>query len=137
MPFGSAAERYESMGYEIADFYEHFPCFVGPRMLARFLSLFECYQKTLGIAGHIAEVGVYRGARSFFFAKLLTLYEPYSTTQVHGFDIFERGSLDPRGKGFSYFESYQRVKELAEMQGLRRYLLLHQLDVAVELKGFC
>jgi hypothetical protein len=136
MPSPQALSRYEEMGYEPEDFYEHFPCFIGARTLARFQSLFECYQKTLGIAGHIAEVGVYRGACSFFFAKLLLLYEPHALTQVHGFDIFDRGGPDPRGKGFSYFERYERVSELVRIQNLERYLLLHQLDVVVELSKF-
>ena len=136
MPPADALERYLALGYEPEDFYEHFPCFIGARMLGRFQSLFECYQRSLGIAGHIAEVGVFRGACSFFFAKLLLLYEPHAITQVHGFDIFDRGGPDPRGKGFSYFERYERIRELALLQGLQRYLLLHQLDVAVELKDF-
>jgi hypothetical protein len=135
-PPNDALTQYIAMGYTAEDFYEHFPCFVGPKTLGRFHSLFECYQKTVGIAGHIAEVGVYRGAGSFYFAKLLTLYEPHATTLVHGFDIFERGAADPRGKGFSYFEHYNRVKRLAELQGLQRYVLFHQLDVVHELRGF-
>jgi hypothetical protein len=131
-----AIERYRHMGYEVEDFYEHYPCFASARTLARFQSLFECYQKTLGLAGHIAEVGVFRGACSLFFAKQTLLYEPHAITQVHGFDIFERGGADPRGKGFSYVERYERVKELIEIQGLRRYVLLHQLDVTTQLAGF-
>jgi Methyltransferase domain len=136
-PPRDATEKYIAMGYEAEDFYEHFPCFIGPRLLARFHSLFECYQKTLGIAGHIAEVEVYRGACSFYFAKMLMAYEPFSTTQVHGFDVFERANPDPKlGKGFAYFESYARIRELVRMQGLEGHLLLHQIDVAVELKEF-
>jgi hypothetical protein len=124
------------MEYTPADFYEHFSCFIGAKQISRFLSLFECYKMTLGIAGHIAEVGVYRGAVSLFFAKLSLLYEPHALTQVHGFDLFERAVASEEGKGFTYVESYQRVRELVDVQGLQRYVLLHQLDVRHELKGF-
>ena len=83
-----AAAKYIQLAYKPEDYYAQFPCFVGAKDLGRFLSLAECYQKTLGIAGHMAEVGVYRGAVSMFLAKLSLLYEPHTLTQMHGFDWF-------------------------------------------------
>lgn len=138
MPSEGAMARYERMGYDTADFYEHFPCFAGAKNLARFISLYECYKQTLGLAGHIAEVGVYKGAVSLFFAKLSVLYEPNSITQVHGFDIFERNVPAPEWEklGFSYVEKYQRVADLIEVQGLQRHVLLHQIDARTELVPF-
>src|SRR5215208_1230181 len=139
-PLGTVSEaarsRFQRMNYEPEDFYEHFPCFVGAKQISRFLSLFECYKQTLGIAGHMAEVGVYRGAVSLFFAKLSLLYEPHTMTQVHGFDFFERGEPSTLGRGYTYVETYERVRDLIEVQGLRRYVLLHNLDVRSELKSF-
>jgi len=144
MPSEAATAKFRRMEYEPEDFYEHFPCFAGAKLIARFLSFFECYKSTLGIAGHIADVGAFRGATSLFFAKLSLLYEPQSITQVHGFDLFERAD-DPTGwaapghpsvKGFSFSETYTRVKELIEVQGLQRYALMHQLDVRHELEIF-
>ncbi len=76
VPSPAAVAKYRQLGYAPEDFYQHFPCFVGARTIARFLSLHQCYQETLGIAGHIAEVGVFRGAASLFLAKLTLLYEP-------------------------------------------------------------
>jgi hypothetical protein len=126
------------MGYDTADFYQHFSCFLGAKYISRFLSLNECYKQTLGLAGHIAEVGVYKGAVSLFFAKLVVLHEPNSITQVHGFDIFDRVAPPPEweGSGYHYAEKYERVKDLIEIQGLQRYALLHQLDARTELKSF-
>lgn len=69
-PLGSvspmARDKFEQLNYSPEDFYEHFPCFAGAKTLARYLSLHDCYQKTLGIAGHMAEVGVYRGGGAVF-----------------------------------------------------------------------
>src|SRR4051812_32452096 len=81
MPSADAVAVFKRLGYQSEDFFEHFACFVGAKTLGRFLSLYECYKRTLGIAGHIAEVGVFRGATSMFLAKLTLLYEPHSFTQ--------------------------------------------------------
>jgi hypothetical protein len=131
-----AAGWFESAGYTAADFYDYFPCFLGAGSIGRYLSLYECYKQTLGVAGHIAEVGVYRGAVSLLFTKLVLLYEPYSTTQVHGFDMYERAVPSTRGKGFSFVETYQRVKNLIDIQGLQANCLLHDVNAIDELPGF-
>src|SRR4051794_20783813 len=89
MPSDDAVAVVKRLGYQSEDFFEHFACFVGAKTLGRFLSLYESYKRTLGIAGHIAEVGVFRGATSMFLAKFPLLYEPHSFTQVHGFDWFK------------------------------------------------
>jgi hypothetical protein len=136
-PSESATSAYERMGYGIADFYEHFPCFVGAAYLARFISLYECYKNTLGISGHIAEVGVFRGACSLFFGKLSVLYEPAALTQVHGFDLFERATYpDDAPKGYGFNENYERVRNLVEIQGYQNHVKLHQLDARTDLPAF-
>jgi len=61
-------------------------------LIARYLSSFECFKRTSSVNGDIAEVGVYRGAVSLFFAKLLLFYESRSTAQVHGFDLWPERS---------------------------------------------
>ena len=94
---------------------------------------------TLGIAGHIAEVGVFRGAVSLFLAKLSLLFEPHTMTQIHSFDWFR----DPCEWGPAasddmpvYYEPYERIRDMIAVQGLQRYVLLHRLDVKTELEGF-
>ena len=136
MPSSEAMSKFRRMEYAPEDFYEQFPCFVGAKWLGRYMSFYECYKKTLGIAGHIADVGTHRGAVALFFAKLSLLYEPHSITQVHGFDLFERGETVDGEKGITYVETYARVKYLIETQGLQRYALMHQLNILSELKGF-
>jgi hypothetical protein len=134
-----AAEKFVQMGYSAEDFYNQFPCFVSAKTLARFVSFYQCYQMTLGIAGHIAEVGVFRGAASLFFAKLSLLYEPHTTTQVHSFDWFREPNEDDlasSGDTPFYYEPYERIRDLIAVQGLQRYVLLHRINVVTELKGF-
>lgn len=142
-PFGRitdvAASKYLDLNYEASDYYDYFPCFVGVKTIARYMSLYEHYKATLGLAGHIAEVGVYRGAVSMFFAKLSLLHEPQTTTQCHGFDWFrdeEQVSEDERGAGYQYFEPYERIRQLIDVQGLQRWVLLHRINVLTELKTF-
>ena len=68
---------------------EHFPAYVGHMALNRVLTIYELYKMSLGLAGHIADVGVYRGASSLLFAKLIKIFESESLTLCHGFDWFE------------------------------------------------
>lgn len=136
---GAARKKYLDLGYTREDFYEHFPCFVGAKTLARFMSLYQCYQMTLGIAGHMAEVGVYRGAASLFLAKLSLLYEPHTTTQLHGFDWFREPTardLEMTRQQYQYYEPYERIRDLVAVQGLQRYVLLHRMNVITELENF-
>lgn len=121
------------LGYSTEDYIEQFPCFLGARYLSRFISIYECYRKTLGIEGHIAEVGVYKGAVSLLLAKLMLMFEPLSKTQVHAFDWWRAAqSEDEEG----YFESYERIKDMIDVQGLQRYVLLHRMNIQAELSAF-
>ena len=133
-----AAEKFIQLGYSPSDYYEHFPCFLSVKDLARFQSISQCYLTTLGVAGHMAEVGVYRGGVSMFLTKLSMLYEPHTTTQVHGFDWFREPMQEELTipDNCNYYEPYQRITELINVQGLQRYLLLHRLNVITELEGF-
>lgn len=72
--------------------------YIGHMQLNRLLTIYELYKKTLGIAGHIADVGIYKGSSSLLFAKLVKIFEPEALTMVHGFDWFEGnrpGDNDP------------------------------------------
>ena len=134
-----AEEKYIQLEYSPQDYYEHFPCFASAKQIGRFESLSMCYRMTLGIAGHMAEVGVFRGAVSMYLAKLSLLYEPHTITQVHGFDWFREPTaeeLQNVPEGHNYYEPYERIRDLIGVQGLQRYLLLHKLNVVTELKSF-
>jgi hypothetical protein len=129
-------DQIRELGYEFEDYIHYFPCFVGHMTLARYLSIYECYKQTLGIAGNIAEVGVYRGACTLLLAKLCMLHEPAALTQVHGFDWFQGAaghlSFEEKerfGDG-SYCESEERLMSLIEAQQLGHLIRIHNMDMA-------
>ena len=132
-------ENLKQMDYSFEDLIHHFPCFVGHMTLARFLGLYECYRMTKGITGHIAEVGVYKGASFLFFAKLLEIFESESLTQAHGFDWFKgtgEDTIESKVEAGTYKESYENVQHLIDIQGLGHVAFLHQMDVTSELAPF-
>lgn len=133
--YSSSFEVIEELGYSLKELIEHFPAFTGHLTLARFISLYEIYKLTLGVAGHIAELGVYKGSGSLFFAKLVKLYENSTLTQVHGFDWFKgTGCLNKIEEKYlikgGYKESKERLTRLIEVQNLTNSLFLHDFDLS-------
>jgi hypothetical protein len=128
-----------SLGYEPQDFIHHFPAFVGHMTLSRFLNLYEIYKMTLGVAGHIAEAGVYKGAGTLLFAKLTQIFEPEALTLVHGFDWFKAsvlGDEEPLVTDGGYIEDRERVTRLITAQRLDHVVRIHDLDLRSELGRF-
>lgn len=112
------------------DVLHHFPCYVGQVNLARFLCLYDLYRKVVDLSGHIGELGVFRGASFVFFAKLVKLFEPYSHTQVFGFDWFEGMTPGVNGRGENkYRGNYEELSELIKRQHLEDTALLQCLDL--------
>jgi hypothetical protein len=134
-----ALETILSMGYQPQDYIHQFPAFVGHMTLWRAFTLYELYKKTLGLAGHIADVGVYMGASTLLFGKLLQIFEPESLSMVHGFDWFQgthvsnEDTLQVEG---AHLESEARVRKLITCQKLDHVVKVHKLDVAKEIDGF-
>lgn len=129
----------EGLNYSFNDLVEHYPAFVGHMTISRYLGLYELYKKTLGVAGHIAEVGSYKGASLLHFSKLVQIFEGESLTQVHGFDWFkgmEKDEIESFVEEGSYKESYQRLITLIEAQGLQNQTFVHKMDVTKELEPF-
>jgi hypothetical protein len=129
-----------AMPYEKKDFINHFPAFVGHLTLARFLAMYEAYKMVVDVAGHIAEVGVDKGTSSLYFAKLLKIFEPNSTTLVHGFDWFQGNKPTKEEAAFieegSYKTDEEQLRQLIKAQGLENALHIHNLDATKELKPF-
>ena len=71
------------------DFIYQFPVFVGDVNIARLIFLYETYKKVQNLSGHIADIGTWKGASFFSFAKFVKLFEKYSQTRVYGFDWFK------------------------------------------------
>lgn len=122
-----------------ADIIHNFPAFCGDLTMARYLSLYEAYKLTTGLAGHIAEVGIGLGSVSMLFAKLCRLYEPHSLTLVHGFDWFEGAAPTAEEKHITPGECRTQesvVRDLLRIQGLDRAVHIHNMDVTKQLKPF-
>lgn len=139
-PYYKGLETIKGLDYQFEDLIHHFPCFVGHMTISRFLVLYEAYKMTLGTSGHVAEVGIFKGASLLWLTKLTQIFEPESMTQVHGFDWFQ--GMDP-GDGDSkavekhaYMESYDRLMQLIRAQSLESFVRVHNIDVTKELKGF-
>ncbi|MBV8856076.1 MAG: class I SAM-dependent methyltransferase [Acidobacteria bacterium] len=139
-PYYEGLKEVLSLGYSAEDLIHHFPSFVGHMTLSRFLVLYELYKMTLGVAGHIAEAGVYKGAGTLLFAKLTQIFEGESLTLVHGFDWFE--GMDPSAEErdeagvSSYKEDYLRLMRLIKAQKLDHLVHIHKLDLKEELADF-
>ena len=138
-PYYNGIKKIKSLDYAFEDAIEHFPCFTGHMTLARFIGLYELYKKTLGIAGHIAEIGIYKGASLLFFTKLVQIYESEALTQVHGFDWFKgtgEDDIETFVEKGTYKESYDRLKDLIHAQNLNHLVFVHKMDVTRELDQF-
>ena len=137
--YQKAIDTIEELDYSSRDLIEHFPAFAGHMTISRFLGLYELYKKVEGIAGHIGEVGIYKGASFLLFAKLLQIFERESLTQVHGFDWFQGTGEDDIPTAVeigTYKESYERLQTLVSAQQLDRIAFIHKLDITKELIGF-
>lgn len=130
----------QTLDIPFQDLIENFTCFTGHMSLSRYLGLYELYKSTLGVAGHIAEVGTYKGASFFLFAKLLKIFESESLTQVHGFDWFEGMNNEneeiQKVNSGSYKADEATIRKLIQIQGLENIAFIHKLDVTKELEPF-
>lgn len=122
------------------DFMHDFTAYVGHMSLNRVLTIYELYKKTLGLAGHIADIGVYKGASSLLFAKLIKIFEAESLTLCHGFDWFEGTKT---GEGDSklvidggYKTDYNSIINLVKKQNMDNILKIHKLDLTKDLEAF-
>jgi len=135
----SLLQEFKKMDIPVQDLVENFTCFTGHMSLSRYLGLYEIYKQTLGVAGHIAEVGTYKGSALFLFAKLVKIFESESLTQVHGFDWFQgmgEDSIEVKVKGGSYKADEATVRKLIQIQDLSNVAFVHKMDVTKELKLF-
>lgn len=134
-----ALAEMKGMDIPFEDILHHFPAFVGHMTLSRYLALYEAYKMTLGVSGHVAELGVYKAAGTLLFAKLCEIFEPGSLTQVHGFDWFKGMAPtdeEPNVKKGSYQVDYSLVKKLIDTQGLGHVVRIHNIDLESDLDAF-
>lgn len=113
--------------------------FAGQVSIARTLSLYELYKKTTDLAGHVAEVGVWKGASFLLLAKLIGIFEPHSNTLVHGFDNFQGMTPAEDEKEVvagSYKTDYETLRKIIDIQEIGNIARLHKLDVTKDLDHY-
>lgn len=124
----------------LEDFMHDFTAYIGHMSLNRLLTIYELYKKTLGLAGHIADIGVYKGASSLLFAKLIKIFEAESLTLCHGFDWFEGTKTGEKDSNLvidgGYKTDYENILELVNKQGFDNILKIHKLDLTKDLEEF-
>jgi hypothetical protein len=121
------------------DLIYQFPAYVGQVNLARFLFFYDLYKQTIGLNGHIADIGTYKGASFLFMAKMIKLFEPYSPTQAFAFDWFQGmmpGKDDDKNQLGKYSAEYESLNKLVELQGLSDVAIINKMDVTCELAPY-
>ena len=122
----------ESLRPSIRDLMFQFPLYAGHVNLGRYLFFYDLYKSVVELNGHIADLGTYKGASFVFLAKLVRLFEPYNTTQVHGFDWFrgmEPGANDFTEQKGDYIAEYDTLVKLIALQKLDDVAILHKMDL--------
>ena len=72
------------------EMFRNFPVFTPRYNLARFLAHYELFKRIVDVPGVIVDLGVYRGASTFTWAKLCEIFCPTDVRKmVFGFDTFE------------------------------------------------
>jgi len=83
-------ELYETSELSVFEMFRNFPVFTPRYNIARFLSHYELFKKVIELPGVIIDLGVYRGASTFTWAKLCEIFCPTDARKVvYGFDTFE------------------------------------------------
>lgn len=81
---------FEGTSLSTFEMFRAFPVFTPRLTLARFLAHYELFKQIVEVPGAIVDVGVYRGASVFTWAKLCEIFCPTDVRkQVYGFDTFE------------------------------------------------
>lgn len=141
MKFKTADQRYltarksfaERSGRpELWSIVDHWPLYVGLGNLSRFLAIADLLRSTLGVPGHVAEFGTWRGANTLFLAKLLRVFDPHGAKVVHAFDSFE-GLKEFRPQdaaaqelGGSYKGSLEELRAVIELHDMQDDVVIHQ-----------
>jgi hypothetical protein len=100
--------------------------------LSRFVAILDLVRRSIDVPGHLAEFGSWRGANLMFMAKLLRIFDPLGSKQVHCFDAFEGlqtfapqdgAAVTERGR---YRGNLEELRELIGLYELEDDIVLHQ-----------
>lgn len=83
-------QLYKQTELSVFEMFRNFPVFTPRFNLARFLAHYELFRDIVHLPGVIVDLGVYRGASAFTWAKLCEIFCPTDIRKiVYGFDTFE------------------------------------------------
>lgn len=83
-------QLFENGNHTIPNILMDWPAYVKRRNISRFLGHYELFKKVIDLPGSIVELGVFKGASFFTWAKLLETFCPADRQRkVFGFDHFE------------------------------------------------
>lgn len=133
--FHSNVDKILALDIPKVDFIHQFPCFCGHSGLARYLSLYEAFKKVEGLPGHFADVGTYKGASFLLIAKLIRIFEPYSSSMVHAFDWFKGMDPEQEATAANYVGSFDTLSELVRLEELSDIAVINKVDLATDLKS--
>ena len=126
--------------FEADDFIFHPTTFMGHMTLNRILTLTELYKQSIDVAGHLADVGIYKGGSSLLFAKLIKIFESESNVLCHGFDWF-KGQLNGENDSKltstgGYWADEDKLNKIVKYQNLNNILKIHNLNLITEIDNF-
>lgn len=109
--------------------------YIGQDNLARHLTFYELYKKTLGLRGNCCDVGTWKGSSFLFIAKLIKIFEPYSKTKIYGFDWFK--GQKPTIKDNKYFKgmyksSFSQLSSNIKKLKLGKYAFIKKMNIVTE-----
>jgi hypothetical protein len=107
------------------NYVDPWPLYCGMANLSRNVAIMNLVREVLDVPGDIAEFGCYRGANLMLMAKLMHLYDPHGSKQVHGFDGFDglqtftdsdRDAVNNSGRFVGDYELLMDMINLYELQ---------------------
>lgn len=82
-------QLYSSTELTTFELFRNFPVFTPRYNIARFLAHYELFKKIVDVPGVIVDLGVFRGASTFTWAKLCEIFCPTDIRKtIYGFDTF-------------------------------------------------
>lgn len=111
---------------------DHWPLYVGTVNLARNLAILDLLKSTLGVPGHVAEFGCWRGSTSLLLAKGLRIFDPSGPKLVHLFDSFEGLSefVTEDGRAIQQSGDYRGarhvIEQCAALVGVDEEIVIHE-----------
>nr|WP_240920162.1 class I SAM-dependent methyltransferase [Pseudoalteromonas sp. SA25] len=117
----------------------HFPLYAGQVNIARLLTFYEIYKQVVNISGEVADIGTWKGASLLTLAKLSSLLEPHSNTELYAYDWFQgthtESNYNESGKTV-YQSSRVELEKLISGQGLQDRININELDLSKDTKGY-